>query len=77
MSEIKFEGVFKKLEEIVEGLEKGELSLDEQLKKYEEGVKLTRLLSERLEKAKKKVSRLTKKSDGTFALEPLEEAPEE
>ncbi len=77
MSEIKFEDVFKRLEEIVEELEKGELSLDEQLKKYEEGVKLTRLLSERLEKAKKKVSRLTKKSDGTFSLEPFEEVQEE
>ena len=77
MSEIKFEDAFKRLGEIAEELEKGELSLDEQLKKYEEGVKLTRLLSERLEKAKKKVSKLTKKSDGTLTLEPFEEAPEE
>ena len=76
MAEIKFEDAFKKLEGIMEKLESGELPLDEQLKKYEEGVKLIRLLSEKLESAKKKVSRLSKKDDGTFNLEPFGEEPE-
>ena len=66
MAEIKFEDAFEKLEGIMEKLESGELPLDEQLKKYEEGVKLIRLLSEKLDSAKKKVSRLTKKDNGTF-----------
>ena len=37
MPEIKFEDALKKLEKIVEDLEKGDLSLDEALKKYQEG----------------------------------------
>ena len=77
MSEMKFEDAFKKLEELMEELESSNLLLDEQLKKYEEGVKLTRLLSERLEKAKKKVSKLVKNDDGTFALESFAEEQKE
>ena len=77
MAEMKFEQAFEKLEAIMEKLESGELPLEEQLKKYEEGVKLVRTLSERLESAKKKVSKLAKKKDGTFSLEPLEEEEEE
>ena len=38
MAEMKFEDALKKLEKIVSELEGGELSLDESLKRYEEGV---------------------------------------
>ena len=73
MAEIKFEEVLKKLEKIVEDLESGDLSLDEALKKYQEGIELSRSCSQRLETAKKKIDLLTKGKKGEFELKPLEE----
>lgn len=74
MAEIKFEEVLKKLEKIVEDLEKGDLSLDEALKKYQEGIELSRLCSQRLENAKKKIDVLVKNRKGEFELKPLDES---
>lgn len=73
MAEIKFEEALKKLEKIVEDLEKGNLPLDEALKKYQEGVELSRACSQRLENAKKKIDILVKNKKGDFELKPLEE----
>jgi exodeoxyribonuclease VII small subunit len=77
MAEIKFEEALKKLEKIVEDLEKGDLSLDEALKKYQEGIELSRVCNARLENAKKKIDILTKGKKGEFELKPLEEGQEE
>ena len=46
--EIKFEDVMKRLEKIVEDLENGNISLDESLKKYEEGVQLSQFCAKKL-----------------------------
>ena len=73
MAEIKFEESLKKLEKIVEDLEKGDLSLDEALKKYQEGIELARLCSQRLENAKKKIDVLVKNKKGEFELRPFDE----
>lgn len=73
MAEIKFEEALKKLEKIVEDLEKGDLSLDEALKKYQEGIELSRLCNQRLENAKKKIDVLTKNKKGEFELKSLDE----
>ena len=72
MAEIKFEDALKKLEKIVEDLEKGDLSLDEALKKYQEGVELSRLCSQRLENAKKKIETLSKNKKGEFELKAFD-----
>lgn len=72
MAEIKFEETLKKLEKIVQDLEKGDLSLDEALKKYEEGIELARLCSQRLENAKKKIDVLVKNKKGEFQLKPFD-----
>lgn len=78
MAEIKFEEALKKLEKIVEDLEKGDVSLDEALKKYQEGIELSRACAQRLESAKKKIDILSKNKKGEFELKPLDEArPEE
>ncbi len=74
MAEMKFEESLKKLEKIVEDLEKGDLSLDEALKKYQEGIELSRLCSQRLESAKKKIDILVKNKKGEFELKPLDQA---
>jgi exodeoxyribonuclease VII small subunit len=73
MAEMKFEDALKKLEKIVEDLEKGDLTLDEALKKYQEGVELSRMCNQRLEWAKKKIDTLTKNKKGEFELEPFAE----
>jgi exodeoxyribonuclease VII small subunit len=73
MAEIKFEEALKKLERIVADLEKGDLTLDEALKKYQEGIELSRLCNSRLENAKKKIDVLAKNKKGEFELRPLDE----
>lgn len=71
MAEVKFEDALKKLEKIVEDLESGDLLLDEALKKYQDGVELSRLCAQRLDNAKKKVEVLTKNKKGSFELKPF------
>ena len=73
MAEIKFEESLKKLDKIVDDLEKGDLSLDEALKRYQEGIELARLCSQRLENAKKKIDVLVKNKKGEFELRPFDE----
>ncbi|MFH1903349.1 MAG: exodeoxyribonuclease VII small subunit [Candidatus Omnitrophota bacterium] len=62
--ELKFEDGLKRLEEIVAKLESGNLSLDDSLKLFEEGVKLVRFCNERLAEAQQKVELLTKDQAG-------------
>jgi exodeoxyribonuclease VII small subunit len=73
MAEVKFEEALKKLEKIVEDLEQGDLSLDEALKRYQEGIELSRICYSRLENAKKKIDILVKNKKGDFEFKPLEE----
>ncbi len=76
--EIKFEKAMEKLEKIVDDLETGNIALDEALKKYEEGVKLSRICRERLSQAEKKIEVLTRSMDGSLKKEPFDpEAAEE
>ncbi len=72
MAEMKFEEALKKLEKIVSDLENGKYSLDESLKRFEEGIKLTRLCSKKLEQAHKRVQMLVKGSSGELEEKPFE-----
>jgi exodeoxyribonuclease VII small subunit len=62
--QLKFEDALRRLEEIVDAMDAGDIDLDKALSLFEEGVKLTRLCSARLDDAKKKVEILIKKGDG-------------
>ena len=73
----KFEDAMKKLESIVERMEKGDMSLNESLKMFEEGVKLTRFCSQELHKAEKKVELLRRDAEGKLVGTPFEEEEEE
>jgi exodeoxyribonuclease VII small subunit len=53
-----FEKKLTRLEEIVKKMENGELSLDESLKLFEEGVKLSRDCNNELTEAEQKVKKL-------------------
>ncbi|TQV85565.1 exodeoxyribonuclease VII small subunit [Aliikangiella coralliicola] len=59
-----FEDQLKKLEMIVENLEKGELPLEESLSQFEKGVKLTRECQQLLNQAQQKVAILTQGDEG-------------
>ncbi len=68
-----FESALKRLEEIVAKMEGGELSLDESLSLFEEGVKLSRVLGKRLEEAERKVEMLVKDESCELRTEPFKE----
>jgi exodeoxyribonuclease VII small subunit len=59
--QLKFEDAMKKLEAIVDEMEKGDINLDKSLENFEEGIKLVRFCSSKLEEAKKKIEILVKK----------------
>ena len=58
---IDFEKAMQDLEALVEKMESGNLSLEDSLKHFEQGVKLTRLCQQSLKQAEQKVSILLKK----------------
>lgn len=65
-----FETNMKALEDLVERLESGELSLDEAMKTFEQGIKLTRECQSALDQAEQKVQILLGQN-GDEHLEPL------
>ncbi len=69
---MKFEEALAKLEEIVKRMESGELTLDESLEAFEEGVRLSRLCAERLDEAERRVEALLKTAEG-FEIRPFKE----
>jgi exodeoxyribonuclease VII small subunit len=64
-----FEQALQQLEQIVQKLEKGELALEESLKLYEEGVRLSRLCHGKLEEAEGKIEMLIKDARGDVMLD--------
>jgi exodeoxyribonuclease VII small subunit len=62
--EPRFEQALAALEKIVERLEKGELTLEESLTLYEEGIHLSRLCHAKLEEAEGKIEMLLKDAKG-------------
>lgn len=63
-----FEKRLGRLEEIVNKMEGGDLALDESLKLFEEGVKLSRECHSQLEQAEQKVKLLMKVDDSGLAI---------
>lgn len=58
--ELTYEKAVKRLEEIVDLLEKNEAPLDESMKLFEEGTKLTAFCNEKLVNAKQKITEINK-----------------
>jgi exodeoxyribonuclease VII small subunit len=71
--QMEFEPALKRLEELVEKLENGELSLEEALKAYEEGVRMADACSKRLAEAEKKVEVLLKTQGSKAKTAPFDE----
>lgn len=66
MGKKSFEQSLKQLEEIVHELEHGELPLEQAIKKFEEGMELSKFCAQKLEETEQRISLLTRngKSEG-------------
>lgn len=68
-----FEEYLRKLEQIVNQLEEGELTLDESVKTYEEGMNISKICLEKLNKTKKKIEQLVIEGEGKYSTKPFSE----
>ena len=71
MSKATFEQSMKKLEQIVQELESGDLPLEEAMQKFEEGIKLSKLCSEKLDETEKKITLLLQDQKGNVSEKPF------
>jgi len=67
-----FEDSLKQLEDLVERLESGEISLEESLQDFESGVALVRTLRERLDQAQQRVDKIVEQEGGETAAQPMD-----
>jgi len=70
--EMNFETAMARLEQIVNLLEGGKVTLDESLKLYEEGVSLVRLCSDSLDKAEQRIKTVRLDGNGNSSEEDFE-----
>jgi len=71
MAKKTFETAMKQLEQIVKDLETGDMPLEKAIKKFEEGIQISKYCSEKLDASEKKITLLMQDSDG----EKLSEIP--
>lgn len=70
-SELLFEEALQKLEDIVKQLERGELSLDESLACFSEGVFLSKVCLTKLNKAEQQIDTILHEEEGIMVEKPL------
>ena len=70
-AEMPFEEAVKKLENIVEAMESGDLPLETLLQRFEDGTRLVKLCQSRLEQAELQIQKLEKDSAGQTAVKPV------
>jgi exodeoxyribonuclease VII small subunit len=68
---MKFEDGLRRLEEIVNTMDEGKVSLDEALSLFKQGLVLTKELSQQLDEIEQKVEILIKKDDGSIEKKPF------
>lgn len=73
MTKLTFEKAMEQLEKIVASLETEALSLEQSLKKFEDGMKLTQYCSEKLEETEKKISLIMGIKEDDFEAVPFED----
>jgi len=64
-----FESMMERLEELVEKLEGGNLSLEDSIKSFEEGMALVKTCSTVLQEAEQRIQKLTRDAEGKPAIE--------
>jgi len=75
MAKLSFESAMEQLESIVRELESGDMSLETALKKFEEGIRLSKFCSDKLNESEQKISLLMERANGTIESVPF--SPEE
>lgn len=73
-AEMSFEEAFDRLEATVRQLENGDLTIEEAVALYEQGMALAQLCQQRLDAAELRISRLALSSDGYYEKVPLDES---
>lgn len=71
--EKKFEGALQELEKVVEQLESGDLSLEDSLAAFEDGVRLVKYCNQKLTEVERRIELLVKNKEGKLQLNLLEE----
>ncbi|HSQ13745.1 MAG TPA: exodeoxyribonuclease VII small subunit [Candidatus Deferrimicrobium sp.] len=72
----KLESALEDLEQVVEQLESGELSLEDSLAAFEKGVGLVKFCNQKLNEVERKIELLVKDKEGKLQLKAFEELPE-
>ena len=72
MPKERFEDALNKLEKVVSKLEEGDIPLEESLKLFEEGIRLSRFCNQKLDEAEKKVEILLKDKNGMLKPQPFD-----
>jgi exodeoxyribonuclease VII small subunit len=73
MAKQTFESAMKQLEQIAQELEAGELSLEMAMKKFEEGIQLSKFCSKKLDETERRIAILLQDSDGSVQEVPFED----
>ncbi|MBV5268402.1 MAG: exodeoxyribonuclease VII small subunit [Burkholderiaceae bacterium] len=73
MAKQTYESAMKQLEQIAQELETGELSLELAMKKFEEGIQLSRFCTKKLDETEQRITVLLQDSDGSVQEVPFEE----
>ena len=71
MNELTFEEAMKQLEQIVRDLESGDQPLETAIAKFEEGVKLSKYCSQKLDETEKRITILMKDAEGNISENPF------
>jgi len=71
MDDMKFEEALVRLEEIVKKMEDGDLTLEKSLDAFEEGIKLSRFCTKKLDEAERRVGILLKDEDENVEIKPF------
>ncbi len=72
MAKKSFEQALKLLEQIVVELESGDLPLEQSIRKFEEGMELSRFCAQKLEETERKITQLIRDSSGAIVEKPFE-----
>jgi exodeoxyribonuclease VII small subunit len=72
MAKKTFEQAMRQLEQIVQDLESGEMPLEKALKKFEEGIELSKFCTEKLDETEKRITILVRDSGGKVSEMPFE-----
>jgi len=73
MAKKTFEQAMNQLEQIVQDLESGDMPLEKAIKKFEEGIELSKYCTEKLDESEKRITILMKDASGNVSDMPFEE----